>query len=189
MVKFPYLPSSDQGSKLFLENPVLRSTRKKTFHNVNYCTMDCRYKSDSSLHGRLKRWLWEKDQPFSAKKKGIFFHCKLLPLVFVVCLFCLCLICHATKICFVKVLLHFFFQTCFLQASYFFLHSQNVLRGEPSGFSLQHAMESNEKENLILRDVFAEKNPAFQERELCVCNSLSYFFGKRSIDLFRAPRY
>ena len=81
MVKFPYLASvaacglnpSDQGSKLFMENPVLRSTRKRTFHGVNYCTMDCRYKSDSSLHGRLKRWLWEKDQPFSAKKREFFF--------------------------------------------------------------------------------------------------------------------
>ena len=188
MVKCSYLPPvaacgldpSDQGSKLFLENPVLRSTRKITFHGVNYDGLSLQIRQLSSW--KVKEVALGKRPAFFGKK-GNFFHCKLFPLVFVVCLFCLCSIRHATKICFVKVLSHFFFQTSFLRALYCFsfLHSQNVLRGEPSGFSLQHAMESNEKENLILRHVFAEKNPAFQERQLCVCNGLVLFFRKNDL--------
>ena len=126
MVKFPYLPPvaacgldpSDQGSKLFLENPVLRSTRKRAFQGVNYDGLLLQSRQLSSW--KVKEVALGKRPAFFGKKKGIFFHCKLLPLVFVVCLLCLCSICHATKIFFVKVLSHFFFQTSFLRALYCF---------------------------------------------------------------------
>ena len=91
--------------------------KKKTFHAVNYDGLSLQIRQFSSW--KVKEVALEKDQPFSPKK-GNFFHCKLLPLVFVVCLFCLCSIRHATKICFVKVLSHFFFQTSFLRALYCF---------------------------------------------------------------------
>ena len=83
------------GKQAFHGKPCSEKHKKKNIsrRKLLYDGLSLQIRQLSSW--KVKEVALGKRPAFFGKKKGIFFHCKLLPLVFLVCLFCLCLICHA----------------------------------------------------------------------------------------------